>query len=114
MSAVTEVAVFTDDIAGAVAFYRNLVGAAPVSEWPGGAIFAAGSVTILVHERSATMEGGPPNEDHFAVAVSDLDTACDTLREQGATMLLEARDYPWGRSAYVRDPDGRLVELSQS
>ena len=21
------------------------------------------------------------------------------------------RDLPWGRSAYVRDPDGRLVEL---
>jgi catechol 2,3-dioxygenase-like lactoylglutathione lyase family enzyme len=22
------------------------------------------------------------------------------------------RDLPWGRSAYVRDPDGRLVELA--
>jgi catechol 2,3-dioxygenase-like lactoylglutathione lyase family enzyme len=113
VSAVAEVAVFTDDVPAAVAFYEGLVGAAPVSQWPGGATFAAGGVTILVHERAATMEGGPPNEDHFAVAVPDLDAACEALREQGATMLLKPRDYPWGRSAYARDPDGRLVELQQ-
>jgi catechol 2,3-dioxygenase-like lactoylglutathione lyase family enzyme len=76
-------------------------------------MFAAGGVTILVHEHSATIEGGPPNEDHLAVAVADLDAACDALREQAATVLLEPREYPWGRSAYVRDPDGRLVELAQ-
>ena len=105
MSAVSEVAVFTDDVAAVVAFYRGLVRAAPVSEWPGGAMFDAGGVTILVHERSATMEGGPPNEDHFALSVSDLDAACEAMREQGATVVLEPRDYRWGRSAYVRDPD---------
>jgi catechol 2,3-dioxygenase-like lactoylglutathione lyase family enzyme len=114
VSSVTEVAVFTDDVPAVVAFYRGLVGRAPASEWPGGALFAAGGVTILVHERSATMEGGPPNEDHFAVSVPDLVEACEVLRQLGATVLLEPRDYPWGRSAYLRDPDGRLVELAQS
>ncbi len=29
----------------------------------------------------------------------------------GRRLDAEARDYDWGRSAYVRDPDGRLVEL---
>jgi catechol 2,3-dioxygenase-like lactoylglutathione lyase family enzyme len=32
----------------------------------------------------------------------------------GLRLLVEPRDYPWGRSAYLRDPDGRLVELAQS
>ena len=46
----------------------SLVVAAPVAEWPGGALFAAGDAKILVHERAASAEGGPPNEDHFALS----------------------------------------------
>ena len=111
---VSEVAVFTEDVRASVSFYRTVLGAAPVSEWPGGAIFDAGGVSVLIHERAAKMDEGPPNEDHFAVSVADLDAACSTLQEQGATILLEPREYPWGRSAYARDPDGRLVELAES
>ena len=79
----------------------------------GGAIFAAGGAKILVHERAGGIEDGPPNEDHFALAVEDLNAACDELVARGLTLELEPRDYPWGRSAYLRDPDGRLVELAQ-
>jgi len=111
---VTEIALFTDDVAAVAAFYRSLVGAGPVAEWPGGALFAAGDAKILVHERAAAMEGGPPNEDHFALIVDDLDTICDALRSEGSELLVEPRDYQWGRSAYLRDPDGRLVELAQA
>jgi catechol 2,3-dioxygenase-like lactoylglutathione lyase family enzyme len=32
----------------------------------------------------------------------------------GLVLRVEPRDYPWGRSAYLRDPDGRLVELAQA
>jgi catechol 2,3-dioxygenase-like lactoylglutathione lyase family enzyme len=110
----TEVALFTDDVAAAAAFYRSLVGAAPVAEWPGGALFAAGEAKILVHERAAGMEGGPPNEDHLALSLDELDAACDALRAAGVELLVEPREYPWGRSAYLRDPDGRLVELAQA
>ena len=81
--------------------------------WPGGAIFAAGGAKILVHERAGAMEGGPPNEDHFALAVDDLNAECTKLLAQGHAFVIEPRDYPWGRSAYLRDPDGRLVELAQ-
>ena len=69
---------------------------------------------MLVHERSAALDDGPPNEDHFALSVSDLDSACGELRAHGVSFLVEPRDYPWGRSAYLRDPDGRLVELAQA
>lgn len=114
MTNVAEIALFTDDVEAAATFYRGLLGAEPVAEWPGGAIFAAGDSKVLVHERRAAMENGPQNEDHFAFSVADLDEACDELRAQGTSLMVEPRDYPWGRSAYLRDPDGRLVELTQT
>ena len=113
MRRLTEVALFTDDVAAVSSFYHSLVGSPPVAEWPGGAVFAVGDVRILVHERAAAMDGGPPNEDHFAVSVADLGAACDALRADGCEVLVEPRVYRWGRSAYLRDPDGRLVELAQ-
>jgi catechol 2,3-dioxygenase-like lactoylglutathione lyase family enzyme len=108
-----EIALFTDDVASVRAFYERLLGTSPETEWPGGAIFAAGDVKVLVHERAGGPADGPLNEDHFAFAVGDLDSACADLRSSGVELLIEPRDYPWGRSAYLRDPDGRFVELSQ-
>jgi catechol 2,3-dioxygenase-like lactoylglutathione lyase family enzyme len=103
MRDVAEVALFTDDVAAARLFYRDLVGAEPVADWPGGAIFAVGGTKILVHERTAAMTDGPPNEDHVALAVDQLDETCAALRASGITFLVEPREYPWGRSAYLRD-----------
>jgi catechol 2,3-dioxygenase-like lactoylglutathione lyase family enzyme len=111
--AVAEVALFTDDVESAKRFYAELLGEPAIAEWPGGAIFAAGDAKILVHERGGAMDDGPPNEDHFALAVGDLNAACTELVGRGLAFVLEPRDYPWGRSAYLRDPDGRLVELAQ-
>jgi catechol 2,3-dioxygenase-like lactoylglutathione lyase family enzyme len=109
-----EIALFTDDVAGVRRFYEFLLGGPPEAEWPGGAIFAAGDVKVLVHERVVEAYEGPANEDHFAVGVPDVDTACEELRAAGLELLVEPRDFPWGRSAYLRDPDGRMVELSQT
>jgi catechol 2,3-dioxygenase-like lactoylglutathione lyase family enzyme len=114
VSGIGEIAVFTDDVEGVATFYRALVGAPPIAEWPGGALFAVGDGKLLVHERAGAMPDGPPNEDHFAMSVDDLDDACAGLAQSGLILLVEPRDYPWGRSAYLRDPDGRLVELAQS
>jgi catechol 2,3-dioxygenase-like lactoylglutathione lyase family enzyme len=107
-----EIALFTDDVESARGFYARLVGVEPAAEWPGGAIFAAGDVKLLVHERAGAMDLGQPSEDHVAFGVDDLDAVCAELRAHGVTFLVEPREFPWGRSAYLRDPDGRLVELS--
>jgi catechol 2,3-dioxygenase-like lactoylglutathione lyase family enzyme len=120
MSELVEIALFTDAVESATAFYQRLLGASPESDWPGGAVFSVGEAKLLVHERASAdpqyvlEEGGPPNEDHFALGVADLDAVCEALRRQGFTFLVEPGDYPWGRSAYLRDPDGRLVELAQT
>jgi len=109
-----EIAFFTDEVDRLRDFYERLLGVAPEASWPGGAIYAVGAVKLLVHERAGAPENGPPNEDHVAIGVSDLEGACDVLRERSVDLLVEPRDYPWGRSAYLRDPDGRLVELTQA
>src|SRR5262249_21593884 len=109
-----ELALFTDDVAALSAFYGQLAGADPVAEWQGGALFALGDTKILVHERSEAPADGPPNEDHLALAVGDLNGVYEALRAAGVTFLVGPRDYPWGRSAYLRDPDGRLVEIAQA
>jgi len=114
VSEFVEIALFTDGVEATRTFYERLLGARPEAEWPGGAIYAAGSVKLLVHERSGVVEDGPPSEDHVALGVTTLDAAYDELRSQGFRFLVEPRNYPWGRSAYLRDPDGRLVELSQT
>jgi catechol 2,3-dioxygenase-like lactoylglutathione lyase family enzyme len=114
VTSLSEIALFTDDVEATSAFYRGLLHSDPLTEWPGGALFGVGDGKLLVHERAAGMGGGPPNEDHFAIAVTDLDGSCAALAASGCTFLVAPRDYPWGRSAYLRDPDGRLVELAQA
>jgi catechol 2,3-dioxygenase-like lactoylglutathione lyase family enzyme len=111
---VAELALFTDRVEAVTRFYERLLASAPEAEWPGGAVFSADGAKVLVHERAGETADGPPNEDHFALSVADVDAVCLELRADGVILLVEPRDYPWGRSAYLRDPDGRLVELAQA
>ena len=57
MSEIVEIALFTADVEAAKAFYGDLLTAEPEAEWPGGAIFAAGSAKLLVHERARRPRG---------------------------------------------------------
>ena len=93
MKGIAEITLFTDDVEGVSAFYRGVLGAEPVGEWPGGALFAVGEGKLLVHELAAAMPDGPPNEDHFALSVSDLDGTCTALVSDGLALLVEPRDY---------------------
>ncbi len=46
--------------------------------------------------------------------VSDCDTAFAELVDAGARSVARPTTRPWGqRTAYVRDPDGNLIELAQ-
>jgi catechol 2,3-dioxygenase-like lactoylglutathione lyase family enzyme len=100
----SEIALFTDDVDGLVAFYGRVLGREPTASWPDGATFDVEGVTLLIHVCGEPQEGMPPNVDHFAVRVADVDG-------EAARLGTEAKDYDWGRSAYLTDPDGRLVEL---
>jgi len=109
-----ELAYFTPNVAGISAFYKTLLGADPIAESPDMAIFMTGHTKIFIHRTYTPGEGDLPPENHTAFEVSDVDAACNTLTQQGLMVEVPPKDYYWGRSAYLRDPDGHLIELIQA
>ena len=107
---IAEVALFTPDVAGATAFYEQLLGMPPKTRSPAHAEFELGETTLFIHVAGDGGSHGAPNADHVALAVADPDAVADGLR-QGGVDVDGPREFYWGRSAYLRDPDGRVIEL---
>ena len=103
----TELALFTGDVDGVTAFYERMLGIEPTQQ----AVFALGELVLRVHIAVAQTPGDPPAVDHVAFTVDGLDERAAALIAAGAEVD-GPRNLPWGRSAYTRDPDGRLVELA--
>ena len=113
MKRLEEIARFCADVDAAAAFYERVLGFKPASRHPGEtATFMLGDVKLFPHNRSEHAPDRPlRDEDHIAFAVVEVDRACDELKSIGLALAVGPRDFSWGRSAYLRDPDGRLVEL---
>ena len=107
----TELALFTPDVKGVTAFYERVLGVAPTHRSEQHAVFALADVVLRVHAAVDPAPGDPPADDHVAFGVEGLDARAADLEAVGL-VVDGPRDLPWGRSAYVRDPDGRLVELT--
>jgi catechol 2,3-dioxygenase-like lactoylglutathione lyase family enzyme len=107
-----ELAFFTDNVAHMSDFYRSLLRAEPVVASEDMAIFMSGETKIFIHKTYQPSEGELPPENHTAFAVEDVDSACNELIQQGLTLEVPPKDYYWGRSAYLRDPDGHLIEIT--
>lgn len=110
MRRVVEIALFTDEPERLAAFYETVLEAAPFERWPGGAVFDLGGLKLLVHVAGPAETGGSANGDHVAIGVEDVDEAARQLRAAGVPVEGPA-DCDWGRSAYLNDPEGRMLEL---
>ncbi len=107
----TELALFTADVAAVTAFYERVLGVEPAERSEQHAVFPLGELVLRIHATVDPNPGDPPADDHVAFAVAGLDDYAAALAAAGIE-LDGPRNLPWGRSAYVRDPDGRLVELT--
>ena len=108
---ITEIAIFTDNVNAMTTFYERLLGVPPVHRGEGIAVFRVGDVEVLLHKKYKPGTGDVPCENHTAFAVQDVDNAATELAARGLKIEIPPRDYAWGRSAYLRDPDGNLLEI---
>ena len=109
----TELAFFTDNVPKMTAFYKGLLGSDPVAQSESMAIFMTGETKIFIHQNYTPAAGDLPPDNHIAFTVDNVDSACAELLQQGLQLEFPPKDYYWGRSAYLRDPDGHQIEITQ-
>jgi catechol 2,3-dioxygenase-like lactoylglutathione lyase family enzyme len=111
---IVEIARFVDNVESAKEFYRALLGVEPTYADAMLATFEHLGVTYLVHQRYVPGSDDLPCEDHVAFGVADVDATVKLLVGRGLTVEFGPRDYDWGRSAYLREPGGSLIEICQT
>ena len=108
-----EIAFFTEDVPQMTNFYRRLLGVDPVASSETMSIFFTDETKIFIHYRYAPKNGELSPEDHHAFTVEDVDRVCEQVMERGLMLEIPPQDFYWGRSAYLRDPDGHQIEIIQ-
>jgi catechol 2,3-dioxygenase-like lactoylglutathione lyase family enzyme len=122
---VVESALYCEDVARAVAFYRDVLGLTVMSQGPRlAALDAGGATVLLLFHRGATAQGldfsggrVPPHDGAgpthlaFAVGEDDLDAWEQRLAGHGVAIESRAQWTLGGRSIYFRDPDQHSLEL---
>lgn len=117
------VILIVEDLDRTLAFYTEVLGLRPGHRSGDFAQLDTGATRLGFYTRRAMTETlgialEPPaaNAPGFEIGfkVADVDAAYATLLARGATPLTPPTTRPWGqRTAYVRDPDGHLIELAQ-
>jgi catechol 2,3-dioxygenase-like lactoylglutathione lyase family enzyme len=123
---VLETAVYCDDLARTVEFYKALLALEPMTATERIVSFDVGEGTILllcqrgVSDQAFEGSGGlvpghvSTGPAHFAFAIDRADLSMWIDRLNTLRIPVESRvDWPrGGHSIYFRDPDGRSVELA--
>ncbi len=116
-----------DHFADCFRFYRDMLRMTPKwgDENSGYASFESedGQVVLALFTRQAmtavlgtgSLPVKPTGQDQFMLilGVEDVDAEVQRIRDLGGKIVLGPADFPdWGyRGAYLRDPDGNLVEM---
>ena len=117
------VVLVVDDLDRSLGFWCGVLGLSLGHRSGPFAQLATGKTRIALYERTAMAatlgaELRPPARDapgfEIGFKVPDVDAAYAELLERGAEAAAPPVTRPWGqRTAYLRDPDGHLVELAQ-
>jgi predicted enzyme related to lactoylglutathione lyase len=104
------VVLYSKDLAQAKDFYSRILGLPVLLEEPQVIHFDGGSVRLAIHRYP--IEGGREAPEGFVVfAVDDLAKAYEDLRRKGAEFLGPPASRPYGRVAYLHDPEGHEIGL---
>ena len=123
LSAPDYIILIVEDLDRALGFYVDVLGLRLGHRFGDYAQLETGPTRLALYTRSAMAKTlgialDPPasNAPGFEVGfkVMDVDAAFAELIAQGAQAMVPPTDRFWGqRTAYVRDPDGHLIELAQ-
>jgi catechol 2,3-dioxygenase-like lactoylglutathione lyase family enzyme len=123
--AVTHIMVVADP-ARSRDFWVNVLGAEPYREHGGTSVVLrfAGTWVLLVTGGGPTADKpgvvfAPPQDPDLVshamtLRVTDCQAAYETLLARGVTFLIPPHDWGAEIRCFLRDPDGHLIELSQS
>jgi catechol 2,3-dioxygenase-like lactoylglutathione lyase family enzyme len=111
------------DLDRALHFYTGVLGLGLAHRSGDYAQLQTGATRLALYTRSAmekilaiALEPPAANAPGFEIGfkVADVDAAYAELLARGAPPVAPPTDRFWGqRTAYVRDPDGHLIELAQ-
>jgi catechol 2,3-dioxygenase-like lactoylglutathione lyase family enzyme len=114
------------DLERARHFYRDVLGASEIREYGGtsAVLKFAGTWLLLVTGGGPTPDKpnvtfAPPGvldqvSHELTIRVPDCRAAYEALRARGATFLTPPVEYEWEIRCFFRDPDGHLLEISES
>ncbi len=114
------------DYARSLAFYRGVLGATLVREISDVLCllsFGGGEIMLTVgggptKDKPTVTFASPTNADQVSselvIRVPDCAAAYEALRSRGAKFLTPPVDWGYEVRAFFRDPDGHLIEISQS
>lgn len=125
ITGIVESILYVDDLPRAVAFYRDVLGFAPMTGDPARfQAFAVGAQVLLLFKRGGTLapahvpggvipphDGAGPYHIGFAVPREAYAGWLAHLRGRGIAIESETTWERGGRSLYFRDPDGHLLEF---
>ena len=101
---------YSEDLDRARAFYRDVLGL-PLLLDEGHVIhFDAGTVRLAIH-RCPPGESREAPEGFLVFGVDDLAAAYEELSKRGAVFLGAPAKRPYGRVAYLHDPEGHEIGL---
>src|ERR671923_1325721 len=118
-----QVALESADLGRSVAFYTGTLGLPLKHRAERYAQIEAGTTRLSLYTRDAmqatlgaALDAPSPAAPAFELGfkVADCDAAFAELVAAGALPVVAPTTRPWGqRTAYVRDPDGNLIELAE-
>ncbi len=117
------VVLIVEDLDRALWFYTEVLGLRLGHRSGDYAQLVTGATRLGLYTREAmaktlgmALKGPAQDAPGFEIGfkVSDVDSAFSELVGRGASPAMPPTTRPWGqRTAYIRDPDGHLIELAQ-
>ncbi len=100
------------DVARALAFYRDKLGLTVQTAFEGFAFLDGGKVTLLLSEPAARVRGSAPGSGEVVFSVEDTMAAYQALRDKGVQFTHEPRAVtPTMWAANFDDPDGNHLSI---